>query len=82
MSDINSSSLLQVRWCNRQHDLINAALDAEDWDNALRLIEAGFEKLEIWSSLDFWSSWLWVSKSRALLGLGRKAEAAEAEAKA
>ena len=82
MSDIDSSPLLQIRWCDRQQTLINAAINAEEWDNALRLIELGFHKVLTWDDFEFWLSFLWSAQSKALTGLGRMEEAAEVRAKA
>ncbi|KAJ3484295.1 hypothetical protein NLG97_g7095 [Lecanicillium saksenae] len=80
MSDL--PPLEQTRWCNRQHDLINAAIDVEDFNNALRLIDNGFAKVVAWEGFEFWLPFLWSSKAIALKGLGRDAEAEEAMNKA
>ncbi|KAJ6781667.1 hypothetical protein PWT90_01417 [Aphanocladium album] len=76
------SPLEQTRWCNNQHVLINAAIDASDYNNALRLIDIAFAKVVGWPGFEFWLPFLWSSKAIALNGLGRIAEAEEAKTKA
>ncbi|KAM3476225.1 hypothetical protein MY8738_007026 [Beauveria namnaoensis] len=66
----------QLRWCDNQIQLINAALEAEDYLTALHFCDVALERIEYWPRYSFYIKLLYIYKSRACRGLGRDAEAA------
>ncbi|KAM3432673.1 hypothetical protein MY4824_006410 [Beauveria thailandica] len=65
----------KLRWCDNQINLINAALDAEDYLTALHFCDVALQRIAYWPKYSFYIKLLHINKSRAYRCLGRTDEA-------
>ncbi|KAM3500778.1 hypothetical protein MY10362_006116 [Beauveria mimosiformis] len=59
----------KLRWCETQMNLINAALEAEDYLTALHFCDVALRRLEYWPKYSSYVKLIYLHKSSAYRGL-------------